>query len=452
MAETIMSRLRRGWNAFFDQEDPRNDTDFISMSAGYGVNPNRSPFRTLNDRSIISSIHTRIAVDAADVTIKHVRLDEKDRYLSDIQSGLNNVLTLEANIDQAGTAFRQDIYNTLCEEGVAAIVPVDTTVNPLNTGGYDIRTMRVGSIVEWFPRHVRVSVYNDHRGLREELVLPKTFVAIVHNPLYRIMNEPNSTLQRLIRKLNLLDSVDEAAGSGKLDLIIQLPYVVKSETQRVQADRRRKDIEDQLKGSQYGIAYTDGTERITQLNRPAENDLLRKVDYLTNFLYAQLGLTPAIFNGTADEAEQLNYQNRTINPLTKAVVEALKRTFLTPTARTQKQSIERFRNPFDLVPIANIAEIADKFTRNEILTSNEIRQIVGFQPSSDPKADELRNSNMPQQEEAPPEESKEVVDQSSKVSPLPEKIKREVLAPVGFSKRPAGGPVQNKEGKLQNGS
>jgi hypothetical protein len=349
-----------------------------------------------NERSIISSIYTRLSIDVAATQIRHIRTDDQGQYLEDVPSGLNECLTVEANLDQAATQFRQDIAMTLFDRGVAAIVPVDTTINPQTSGGYDIKTMRVGDIVAWHPEHVRVSLYNEKIGRREDVVVAKKATAIVENPLYSVMNEPNSTLQRLIRKLNLLDTIDEQSGSGRLDIIIQLPYAIKSDAKREQAEARRKDIEFQLKGSQYGIAYADATEKITQLNRPAENNLLKQVEYLTAMLYAQLGLTEEVMNGTADEKAMLNYHNRTIHPIVNAITEAMRRSFLTKTARSQKQTIAFFRDPFSLVPVENIAEIADKFTRNEVLSANEIRSIIGFRPSTDPKADELRNSNMPQ--------------------------------------------------------
>jgi len=362
----------------------------------YGARPDR-PYRSWsNERSIISSIYTRLAIDIAQVQLRHVRLDDQDRYVEDIDSGLNNCLTLEANIDQAAQAFRLDIAAMLFDQGVAAIVPVDATINPAVSGSFDILTLRVGRIVQWMPKHVKVELYNEAKGRREEVTLEKKFVAIVENPLYSVMNEPNSTLQRLIRKLNLLDVVDDASASGKLDIIIQLPYVIKSEARRQQAEQRRKDIEFQLSGSKYGIAYTDGTEKITQLNRPAENNLLDQIKFLTEMLYGQLGLTPEVMSGTADEKTMLNYWNRTVDPILTAIVEAMRRSFLTKTARTQKQSIMYFNDPFKLVPIDKIADIADKFARNEILSSNEIRQIIRFKPSKDPKADKLENSNMPQ--------------------------------------------------------
>jgi putative sterol carrier protein len=328
--------------------------------------------------------------------MRHIRNDEQNRYLEDIDSGLNNCLTVEANIDQAARAFRQDIALTLFDSGVAALVPVDTSISPEKSGGFEILTLRVGTIVQWYPKHVRISLYNEDRGVREEITLEKTAVAIVENPLYAVMNEPNSTLQRLLYKLNLLDTIDSQTASKQLDIIIQLPYVIKSEARRQQAEQRRADIEFQLKSSEYGIAYTDGTEKITQLNRPAENSLLKQVEFLVEMLYGQLGLTEEVMNGTADEQAMLNYWNRTIEPILTAIVEAMRRTFLTKTARTQKQTIDFFRDPFRLVPIENIAEIADKFTRNEIMTSNEMRQVIGMAPHPDPKADQLINSNMPQ--------------------------------------------------------
>lgn len=393
---TIGKRLRHAVNAFTENDRPRVGPDGGYYGAAYSVRPDRVRFNISNERSIISAIYTRIAIDLSQVEFHHVRLDDQDRYLEDIDSGLNNCLTVEANVDQSSRDFRQDLGMTLCGYGYLAVVPIDTTLDPAVTGAYDILTMRVGEIVAWYPKHVRVSVYNEEAGRRQEITLLKKNVAIVPNPLYSIMNEPNSTLQRLIRKLNLLDSVDEQSASGKLDLIIQLPYVIKSEARRQQAAQRRSDIEMQLKGSKYGIAYTDGTEKITQLNRPAENNLMGQIEYLTNMLYGQLGITPGVMNGTADEKEMLNYWNRTIKPMADAIKEAMHRSFLTKTARSQKQAIRYFKDPFDLVPIENLAEIADKFTRNEILTSNEIRQIVGRKPSQDPKADQLVNSNMPQ--------------------------------------------------------
>lgn len=394
---SFVERVRNVVNAFVNNNpETVQDQSLFYSSGTYGGRPDRVTFRFSNERSIVTSIYTRVSIDIASVQIKQIRLDDQDRYLEDVDNGLNNCLTIEANIDQAARAFRQDIAMTLCDKGVAALVPVDTKGDPLLSDSYDILTLRVGEIIAWYPKHVKVSVYNEAIGRRQEITLPKRIVAVVENPLFAVMNEPNSTLQRLIRKLNLLDTVDEASASGKLDLIIQLPYVIKSEARKQQAEQRRNDIEFQLKGSKYGIAYTDGTEKITQLNRPAENNLLAQVTYLTEMLYGQLGITAEVMNGTADEKAMLNYWNRTIEPMTAAIVEAMRRTFLTKTARTQKQTIEYFRDPFQLVPVNDIAEIADKFTRNEILSSNEIRQIIGFKPSNDPKADQLVNSNMPQ--------------------------------------------------------
>ena len=403
---SVMDRIKHSWNAFINLDRSDRQYNLGDFGNSYSMRPDRTRISYAHERTIISSIYTRIGIDVASVGIRHVRLDDNSRYLEDVKSGLNECLTLEANIDQAARAFRQDVAMTLFDKGVAAIVPVDTTISPRLSGGFDIKSLRVGYITQWFPRHVRVSLYNDRTGRREELVLEKKFVAIVENPLYSVMNEPNSTLQRLIRKLSLLDNADELMASGKLDLIIQLPYVVKSESRRQQAEQRRKDIEFQLKGSEYGIAYTDGTEKITQLNRPVENSLLPQIQSLKADLYVQLGLTEEVMNGTADEATMLNYNNRTVEPIITAIVEAMRRTFLTKTARSQGQSIIAITDPFRLVPINNIAEIADKFTRNEILTSNEVRQIIGIKPSADPKADELRNSNMPAPNDsvaAPPE-------------------------------------------------
>lgn len=394
---SVFARFKNAFNTFTDRTEKEQTWSDSGSFGGYAtVPPSRTRLRITNERSIITAIYTRIAIDIASVLIKHVRLDDQGRYLSDVDSGLNNCLTLDPNLDQGARALRQDLGMTLCDKGVIAIVPVDMTMDPNVTNSYDILTMRIGEIVKWMPDKVRVSVYNEKTGQRQEVTLPKRQVGIVENPLYSVMNEPNSTLQRLIRKLSLLDSVDEQVASGKLDLIIQLPYVIKTEARRQQAEMRRKDIEFQLQGSQYGIAYTDGTEKITQLNRPAENNLLVQVEYLTKMLYGQLGITEEVMNGTADEQATLNYWNRTIEPIVDAVVEEMRRKFLTKTARTQGQSIMYFRDPFKLIPIGNIAEIADKLARNEILSSNEIRQIIGYKPSQDPKADQLINSNMPQ--------------------------------------------------------
>jgi hypothetical protein len=394
MAPKISDRLAHAWNAFTDKPKDE-DQPYIGFGEMMSFRPDRIRSFSGNERSIINSIYTRISIDVAQVDIRHVRLDENRRYMETILSGLNSCLNLEANIDQPARQFKQSIAYSLCDKGVIALVPIDTSLNPLVTGSYDVNSMRVAEIVSWFPRHVRVSIYNDKTGRHEEMILPKDFVSIVENPFYEIMNQPNSTLQRLIRKLAILDSVDEAAGSGKLDLIIQLPYVVKSDARRKQAEQRRSDIEVQLKGSKYGIAYTDGTERITQLNRPAENNLLGQIEYLTNQIHSQLGLTANVFNGTASEDEMLNYFNRTLEPILTAITEAMTRRFLTKTARTQLQSIEFYRDPFKFVSIKSIADIGEKFSRNEIASGNEIRSIVGWKPHPDPQADQLVNSNMP---------------------------------------------------------
>lgn len=390
-----LGNLKHAWNAFLNRSTDRDPIRALDYGISYSGRPDRLRLNASNERSLISSIYTRLGIDVASTEVRHVRLDDNNRYVEDIDSGLNNCLTLEANVDQAATAFRQDIAMTLFDKGVACIVPVDTSLDPSASAGFDIKTLRVGDIVQWMPRHVRVSVYNESTGRREEVTLEKKFVAIIENPLYSVMNETNSTLQRLIRKINILDAIDEQSGSGKLDIIIQLPYVIKSEARKKQAEQRRSDIEFQLKGSKYGIAYTDGTEKITQLNRPAENNLLAQIEFLTNMLYSQLGLTKEVMDGTANEAAMLNYHFRTVAPIVTAIVEGMKRSFLTKTARSQKQSILFFRDPFRLVPVTQLADIADKFTRNEILSSNEFRGVIGFKPSTDPKADELRNSNMP---------------------------------------------------------
>jgi hypothetical protein len=393
MEVTLGTRLKHAWNAFFNK-DP---TDYYkNVGTSYTYRPDRPRLTRGNERSIVTSVYNRIALDASSVSIQHVRLDKNNRFLSVIDSGLNSCLTVEANLDQTGRAFIQDIVMSMLDEGSVAIVPVDTTFNPEITGSYDILSMRTGQILEWYPSHVKVRVYNEKTGRKEDIVVPKSTVGIVENPLYAVINEPNSTMQRLIRKLNLLDVVDEQSSSGKLDLIIQLPYVIKTDARRQQAEKRRQDIADQLAGSKYGIAYTDGTERITQLNRPVENNLMKQIEYLTSMLYSQLGITQSILDGTADDKTMLNYYNRTIEPILSAIVDEMKRKFLTKTARSQLQSISFFRDPFKLVPVSDISEIADKFTRNEIMTSNEIRQIIGMKPSDDPKADELRNKNLSQ--------------------------------------------------------
>jgi hypothetical protein len=413
----LSTKLKHAWNAFNGRADelPKSEQG-VAMS--YSYRPDRTRLFVSNERSIISSVYTRLSIDVAASPIKHIRIDDNDRYLEEINSGLNYCLTEEANIDQGARAFRQDVAMTLFDKGVAAIVPVETSMNPNLTSSFEIHNMRVGEIKAWYPRHIQVNLYNEKLGKREDIVVAKKHVAIVENPLYAVMNEPNSTLQRLILKLNLLDSSDEQAASGKLDLIVQLPYTVKSEARRQQAMQRREDIEFQLRGSQYGIAYVDATEKITQLNRPAENNLLKQVEYLTGLLYTQLGLTEEVMNGTADEKAMINYNNRTIQPVLEAITQAMHRAFLTKTARTQGQAVKYFTDSFSLVPVGEIAEIADKFTRNEILTSNEVRQILGIKPADDPKADELRNSNMPEakdsglpkESEEPPKSEPEVVE------------------------------------------
>lgn len=406
MEMTFSSRIKHAWNAFLNRDPTYNYRD---VGSGYSYRPDRYRFSRGNERSIITSIFNRIALDAAAVSIQHVRLDDNGRFIETINSNLNKCLTLEANIDQTGRALIQDIVMSMLDEGCVAIIPVDTSFNPAVTGSYDILSMRTGQIIEWYPAHIKVRVYNENTGMKEDIIVPKTMAAIVENPLYAVINEPNSTMRRLIRKLNLLDAIDEQSGSGKLDLIIQLPYVIKSDARRRQAEERRKDIEDQLSGSKYGIAYTDGTERITQLNRSVDNNLMKQIEYLTSMLYGQLGITQSILDGTADEKTMLNYNNRTIEPILSAIVDEMKRKFLTKTARSQSQSISFFRDPFKLVPVNNIAEIADKFTRNEIMTSNEIRQVIGMKPSDDPKADELRNSNLNHPDEG--KESGEIVEE-----------------------------------------
>lgn len=393
MPESFGSRLRHAWNVFTNK-DPTQYYQNAGSGNSYLYRPDRPRLHRGNERSIITALYNRIAIDVSSVDIKHVRLDENGRFLSEIDSGLNNCLSVEANLDQTGRSFIQDVVMSMLDEGVVAIVPVDTTIDPTISSSYEINTIRTAKILEWYPRHVKVCLYNDRTGNKEELVLPKSTVAIIENPLFAVVNEPNSTMQRLIRKLNLMDVVDDNNGSGKLDLIIQLPYVIKSEARRQQAEKRRKDIEDQLAGSKYGIAYTDGTEHITQLNRSLENNLLKQVEYLTSMLYSQLGITQTILDGTADDKTMLNYYNRTIEPIVSAIVDEMKRKFLTKTARTRKQDIVYFRDPFKLVPVNDLAEIADKLTRNEIATSNEIRQIMGWKPSKDPDADELRNKNL----------------------------------------------------------
>ena len=390
MEMSFGSRLKHAWNAFTGNVQ----MNYRDLGMSYSYRADRPRMSRGNERSIVTSVYNRIALDVAALNVQHVRLDENGRFLSVIDDGLNNCLTLEANVDQTARSFIQDVVISMFDEGSMAIVPVDTTTDPNVPGSYDIQSLRVGQILDWYPQYIRARVYNEQTGRKEDIVVPKSAVAIIENPLYAVINEPNSTMQRLIRKLNLLDVIDEQSGSGKLDLIIQLPYVIKTEARRQQAENRRKDIENQLSGSKYGIAYTDGTEHITQLNRSVNNNLMSQIEYLTSMLYSQLGITQSILDGTADEKTMLNYNNRTIEPIISAIVDEMKRKFLTKTARSQHQSISFFRDPFKLVPVNDIAEIADKFTRNEIMTSNEIRQVVGMKPSGDPRADELRNKNL----------------------------------------------------------
>lgn len=404
MEMSFGSRLKHAWNAFTGNIQ----MNYRDLGMSYPYRADRPRMSRGNERSIVTSVYNRIALDVAALNVQHVRLDENGRFLSVIDDGLNNCLTLEANVDQTARSFIQDVVISMFDEGSVAIVPVDTTTDPNVSGSYDIQSLRVGQILDWYPQYIRTRVYNEQTGRKEDIVVPKSAVAIIENPLYAVINEPNSTMQRLIRKLNLLDVIDEQSGSGKLDLIIQLPYVIKTEARRQQAENRRKDIESQLSGSKYGIAYTDGTEHIAQLNRSVNNNLMSQIEYLTSMLYSQLGITQSILDGTADEKTMLNYNNRTIEPIISAIVDEMKRKFLTKTARSQRQSISFFRDPFKLVPVNEIAEIADKFTRNEIMTSNEIRQVVGMKPSDDPRADELRNKNLSepsgsdqQSEEAP---------------------------------------------------
>lgn len=404
MELSVGSRFKNAWNAFRNREPTKV---FQDIGYGYSYRPDRFRLTRGNERSIVTSVYNRIALDVAAIDIQHVQLDAEGQFCDVVQSGLNNCLSTEANLDQTGRAFIQDAVMSMMDEGCIAIVPVDTDDDPDDTTGYQILSMRVGRIRDWYPKHVRVELYNEEKGRKQDIVVPKSTVAIVENPLYAVINEPNSTMQRLIRKLNLLDAVDEQSSSGKLDLIIQLPYVIKTEARRKQAEKRRKDIEQQLAGSKYGIAYTDGTERITQLNRSLENNLMKQIEYLTSMLYSQLGITQSILDGTADDKTMLNYYNRTIEPIIAAIVDEMKRKFLSKTARSQNKSIKFFRDPFKLVPVADLAEISDKFTRNEIATSNEMRQVIGWKPSDDPKADELRNSNLSQPNESPIREERD---------------------------------------------
>lgn len=425
MEMSFGSRLRHAWNAFTGNVQ----MNYRDLGMSYSYRADRPRMSRGNERSIVTSVYNRIALDVAALNVQHVRLDENGRFLSVIDDGLNNCLTLEANVDQTARSFIQDVVISMFDEGSVAIVPVDTTTDPNVSGSYDIQSLRVGQILDWYPQYIRARVYNEQTGRKEDIVVPKSAVAIIENPLYAVINEPNSTMQRLIRKLNLLDVIDEQSGSGKLDLIIQLPYVIKTEARRQQAENRRKDIESQLSGSKYGIAYTDGTEHITQLNRSVNNNLMSQIEYLTSMLYSQLGITQSILDGTADEKTMLNYNNRTIEPIISAIVDEMKRKFLTKTARSQRQSISFFRDPFKLVPVNEIAEIADKFTRNEIMTSNEIRQVVGMKPSEDPRADELRNKNLsePSGSDQQSEETSTTTDNSAEesASDLDDKISKQ---------------------------
>ena len=402
MLKNLGGRLMHAWNAFSNREAVYGYPQY-DFGMGYSIRPDRVRLTLGSERTIVSSIYNQIAIDVSAISVVHARMDQNGRFLESVSSGLNECLSISANVDQSGRNFIQEAVMSLFDEGAIAIVPVDTTINPQVSGGYDIRSLRTGKILDWFPDHIRVEVYNEKLGRKEEVTLPKSMVAIIENPLYLVMNEPNSTLKRLVNKINLLDSIDTQSGSGRLDLFIQLPYTIKSDARRAQAIQRTKDIELQLAGSKYGIAYVDGSEKITQLNRPAENNLLKQVEYLTGMLYNQLGLTESVFNGTADEKTMLNYYNRTVEPVLSAIVNEMRRKFLTKTARSLGQDIVFFRDPFRLVPVLELAEIADKFTRNEILSSNEVRAIIGYKPSNQPGADELRNKNLNQSEvEAPP--------------------------------------------------
>ena len=430
MEMSFGSRLKHAWNAFTGNVQ----MNYRDLGMSYSYRADRPRLTRGNERSIVTSVYNRIALDVAALNFQHIRLDENGRFLSVIEDGLNNCLTLEANIDQTARSFIQDVVISMFDEGSVAIVPVDTTTDPNVSGSYDIQTMRVGQILDWYPQYIRVRLYNEQIGKKEDIVVPKSATAIIENPLYSVINEPNSTMHRLIRKLNLLDVIDEQSGSGKLDLIIQLPYVIKTEARRQQAENRRKDIENQLSGTKYGIAYTDGTERITQLNRSVNNNLMSQIEYLTSMLYGQLGITQSILDGTADEKTMLNYNNRTIEPIASAIVGEMKRKFLTKTARSQLQSISFFRDPFKLVSVNEIAEIADKFTRNEIMTSNEIRQVIGMKPSDDPRADELRNKNLsaPSEDKVPTgeiqsnDDNEETSDLDGKISKQNRRSKEEI--------------------------
>lgn len=409
MPDSFGARLKHAWNAFMN----RDPTKYHDLGAGYSTRPDRARLRLGVDRTIVSAIINRIAIDVASTNIRHVRLDDNDRFLSIVPSGLNECLTSRANIDQTGQAFIRDLVTSMCDEGVVAVVPVDT-IGPLTPGGgYTIRSLRVGKIVEWYPKSVRILLYNDNTGQKEEITLPKMSVAIIENPFYTVMNEPNSTSKRLIHKLSLLDVTDEQTASGKLDLIIQFPYIIRSEMKRAEANRRRKELEDQLAGSKYGVAYTDSTEKVTQLNRSLENNLMSQIEYLTSMLYSQLGITKEILEGTAKEEELTNYYSRTIEPIVSAITTEFTTKFLSKTARSQKQTIFYYRDPFRFTPALKLAELADKLTRNEIVTSNEFRQIIGMKAIDDPRADELRNKNMPSQDELPASEEYALAEESA---------------------------------------
>ena len=401
MPESLSTKLKHAWNAFRNRAPTEASNGYRDLGYGSYYRQDRTRMHVTSERSIIISVYNRVALDVSAVNIQHVSLDQNGRFNEVIKSGLNSILTLEANIDQTSRAFIQDIVMSMFDEGAVAVVPVDIDEDPTHSSIFDIETMRTAKIIQWYPRHVRIRIYNDVTGTQEEMTVLKSAIAIIENPLYAVMNEPNSTLKRLLKKLSILDAIDEQSGSGKLDLIIQLPYIIKSEARRAQADQRRKDIEVQLSGSKYGIAYTDGTERVTQLNRPAENNLMSQIQYLTSMLYSQLGLTEAVFNGTADEATMLNYYNRTIVPIIMAIIDEFKRKFLSRAARAENESITYFKDVFSLVPTKDLAEIADKFTRNEVLSSNEVRAMIGYKPSADPKADELRNKNLNASKDAP---------------------------------------------------
>lgn len=427
MPDSFGARLKHAWNAFMN----RDPTKYADYGNGYFTRPDRVRLRSGADKTIVSAIINRIAVDVASTTIQHVRLDDNGRYRETIDSGLNECLNVRANIDQTGRAFMQDLVTSICDEGVAAVVPVDT-IGALRPGGqYKIRSLRVGKIVEWYPKHVKIQLYNDQTGKKEDVVFPKMTVAIIENPFYSVMNEPNSTSKRLIHKLSLLDITDEQTASGKLDLIIQFPYLIRSDIKRAEANRRRKELEEQLAGSKYGVAYTDSTEKVTQLNRSLENNLMSQIEYLTSMLYSQLGITKAILEGTAKEDELTNYYSRTIEPIVSAITTEFTTKFLSKTARSQKQTIFYYRDPFRFTPAAKLAELADKLTRNEIVTSNEFRQFIGMKAINDPRADELRNKNMPSQDELPIAEEEEITDDSTIQEPTeitPENVRQMIGA------------------------